>query len=110
MLYHIYAGMGGGFGGARYMGTADCKNEEEASRIAYEYAVEEYQQYEGYYGVVDMAEIYENPAEFGIDDEESECFDDEVEAVYQDEVESWIEYYAVPVEEDTDFEEEEEML
>ena len=42
MMYNIYAGLGGGFGGANYIGTMDCKSLEDAYALAREYAIEEY--------------------------------------------------------------------
>ena len=41
MMYNIYAGLGGGFGGANYIGTMDCKSLEDAYALAREYAIEE---------------------------------------------------------------------
>lgn len=35
MMYNIYAGLGGGFGGANYIGTIDCKSLEDACGIPY---------------------------------------------------------------------------
>ena len=34
--YKVYAGLGGGFGGAKYIETVEAANEEEATDIAYE--------------------------------------------------------------------------
>ena len=33
-LYNVYAGMGGGFGGATFIGTYECDSEEEATDLA----------------------------------------------------------------------------
>lgn len=49
MKYNIYAGLGGGFGGARLVAEAEeFENQAAAEEYAYEYAIEEYQSYEGY--------------------------------------------------------------
>ena len=50
--YNIYAGLGGSFGGAAYRGTGDFKSLADAENEAYELAVEEYQSYEGYHGIL----------------------------------------------------------
>ena len=68
MMYNIYAGLGGGFGGANYIGTIDCESLEDAYALAREYAIEEYDSYSGMYGVTDRGDIYDNPEDFGLDE------------------------------------------
>lgn len=99
MLYNIYAGMGGSFGGAQYMGTVDCEAGE-AYEMARQFAIEEYESYAGYHGIVDIGEIWDDLERFGL---EEGCSEDDVEEVYTDEVESWIEYWVVSLEEDSEF-------
>lgn len=98
MKYNLYAGLGGGFGGANLVFKgAEYNDIEEATEAAYEYAVEEYQSYEGYHGLTSYNDIKENPEEYGLD-ENPEAED--VDEVYTEEVENWIEYYAIPTTED----------
>ena len=98
MKYNLYAGLGGGFGGANLVFKgAEYNDIEEATEAAYEYAVEEYQSYEGYHGLTSYNDIKENPEEYGLD-EDPEVED--VNEVYTEEVENWIEYYAIPTAED----------
>lgn len=94
MKYDLYAGLGGGFGGANliYKG-AEYNNIEEATNAAYEYAVEEYQSYEGYHGLTSYGDIKENPEEYGLCEDPEE---EDINEVYTEEMESWIEYYAFP--------------
>lgn len=93
-LYNIYSGLSGGFGDAEYKGTADFDSEEEALQVAYEFAVDDYQSYEGMRGVLDWFEVAEqndlNPDEDG----------DEIDRLYNDEIESWIDYYVILTEND----------
>ena len=98
MKYNLYAGLNGGFGGANLVFKgAEYNNIEEATEAAYEYAVEEYQSYEGYHGLTSYDDIKENPEDYGLDeDPEAEDIDE----VYTEEVENWIEYYAIPTAED----------
>ena len=98
MKYDLYAGLGGRFGGANLIFKGvEYDNIEEATKAAYEYAVEEYQSYEGNYGLTSYDDIKENPEDYGLDeDPEAEDIDE----VYTEEVESWIEYYAIPTAED----------
>lgn len=98
MKYNLYAGLNGGFGGANLVFKgAEYNDIEEATEAAYEYAVEEYQSYEGYHGLTSYNDIKENPEDYGLDkDPEAEDIDE----VYTEEVESWIEYYAIPTAED----------
>ena len=88
--YNIYAGLGGSFGGAKYVGTLNGVTSEEASDAAFESAIEEYESYEGYHGLRNIGDIME---EEGVD--EQEAYD-----IYIDERESWLDYYAIPADED----------
>lgn len=88
--YNIYAGLGGSFGGAKYVGTLNNVTSEVASDVAFESAIEEYESYEGYHGLRDVGDIME---EEGVD--EQEAYD-----IYIEERESWLDYYAVPTDED----------
>ena len=88
--YNIYAGLGGGFGGARLVAKAEeFENEEAAVKYAYEYAIEEYQSYEGYYGIVSYGDILDYPEDYGLEDGFTE---EDVQEIYQEEIESWITY------------------
>ena len=93
--YNIYAGMDGSFGGASLVDTVVCDNEAQANEIAREYAIEIYQSYEGLYGIKDWYEVREELRDSGLDYE-----DDTVTDCYEEEVESWIDYYVEPVDED----------
>lgn len=93
--YKIYAGLGGGFGGAQHLETAQFANESDANDYAYQLALQEYQSYEGMHGLYEFADIYENPTDFGLDED---CTEDEAHEAYLQEVESWIEYWVEVVE------------
>ena len=101
MKYNIYAGLGGSMGGPTYVGTGEFKDEDSATNYAYAMAVEEYQSYEGYHGILDWYDVAEQEE---LDPEEDEKT---IDAMYQEEVESWIEYYAILFEEDKEFNPEE---
>ncbi len=103
MMYNIYAGLGGGFGGANYIGTIDCKSLEDAYALAREYAIEEYDSYSGMYGVTDRGDIYDNPEDFGLDEDWDE---EDVDDVLNEEINSWIDYWAVPEDEDENLDDE----
>ena len=96
--FRVFAGMGGGFGGAKDYGVYEFKNAEEAERYAYEMAVQEYQSYEGYHGIISWGEIAENPEEFGLEEGYTE---DDINEIYNEEIDGWISYYAEEVSEDT---------
>ena len=94
--YNIYAGLGGGFGGARLVAEAEeFENEAAAVNYAYECALEEYQSYEGYHGIVSYGDILDYPKDYGLEDGFTE---EDVQEIYQEEVESWISYYVKEVE------------
>lgn len=90
--YNIYAGLGGGFGGASYQGTISLDSELEAEKVAYDCAVDIYESYAGSHGLVDIGEIEENPEEFGLEDGYTE---QELYEVYTEEMENWLVYYVL---------------
>ena len=93
--YKVYAGLGGGFGGAKYIETVEAANEEEASQIAYEYAVEEYESYEGLHGLASYGDVVDNPEEYGLDED---CQNEEyLWEAYEEERSTWLDYYVKEV-------------
>ena len=78
MLYAIYAGMGGSFGGANFIGLAVHDNEEQAMEEARCVAIEEYESYERLYGVFDQ-----------------QCDEDGLD--YAEEIESWIDFKVIEI-------------
>lgn len=98
--YEIYAGMGGGFGGAQLHGIYEFSSAQEAERYAYDLAFDEYQSYEGSHGILSWDEVYEDCLasewiEPGAQSEaEIECI---VDDAYLEQVESWIEWRAIPI-------------
>lgn len=96
--FKIYCGMGGSFGGARYNGTYEYANIDEATADAYRMAEEEYQSYEGCHGILSYADCEEDLQDSGFID--GDMSDDEIEDMvyshYREEIESWISYYALP--------------
>lgn len=86
--FKIYAGLGGGFGGASYEGTYEFDTQEEALEYAYQAAIDCYQSYEGNNGILGWEECKEACIESGWGDD-----DDTVDSYYGEEIESWIDYY-----------------
>lgn len=84
--YEIFAGLNGGFNSIVSKGIYDCVDMEQAEDLAYEFAIEEYQAYEGAPGLPCYEEIL------------NECSsEEEAENEYWEEVNMWIECYAVLV-------------
>lgn len=101
MLFEIYAGLSGGFGGAKYVETIEFPSYEEAEDYALELAIEEYQGYEGLHGIRSISEIMEDE---GLDE-------DDAELEYLEERDSWLDYYVEEIDEDEeedDYEDEDE--
>lgn len=98
--FKIYAGLGGGFGGANYHGTYEYENIDEALNDAYNLAFEEYQSYEGCHGILSCEEVAADLRDSGLigDDLTDSELEDAVYSYYLEEVESWIEYHAMPAE------------
>ena len=87
MKYKIYAGLGGGFGGATYQMTEDYASIDEA--------LEEYESYEGMHGIMSWEDCREDLEESGFD-----YNDESVDSRYQEELESWLSYYVEPAEDE----------
>ena len=99
--YNIYAGLGGGFGGAKYQYTGLYDNEDDAFIDAYTAVSEEYESYSGYHGLLTYEEalktaMNDNP---GKSEEELQEYIDEL---FEEDKENWIEYYVVLTSEDTE--------
>lgn len=107
-LFNIYAGLGGSFGGAIYRETMEFDTLDDAENYAYHLARDEYESYEGLHGIKSWGDIAD---EMGFDPEDDDMsqeriqeIEEEISNYYNEEVEQWIDYYAVPVEEETNFE------
>lgn len=94
--FKVYAGLGGGFGGAHYHGTYEYDSQEEALKDAYRLAEEEYQSYEGHHGILSYDDCLEDMRESGwISDDMTDAeIEDAVASHYLEEIESWIVYEA----------------
>ena len=106
--YNIYAGLGGSFGGANYKFTIEAKSKEEAEDIAYNEAVEVYQDFEGTYGIMDW-----NDCAISLEIDpytENDNLIAEVDELYNEEMENWIEYYAILTSEDENISKEELVM
>ncbi len=104
----MYAGLSGSFGGANYQGTYEFEHEQDAMQAAFNLAVEEYQSYEGMYGLMNWNDCEEDCRESGwiTDDMDEDTIGKLVDSVYNDEIDDWISYY-VKLDDGTGEEEEE---
>lgn len=98
--FKIYAGLSGGFGGARFCGVYDCEDEHEAEEIAREEAMQEYESYGGYHGLYTWDSMRQEIAdnEYGGDIEQVDPED--VDIAMTEEVEGWLSYRIIPVADD----------
>ena len=101
--FRIYAGLGGGCGGAYYQETDDFNTKEEAETRAYEIACECYesQQGSGIEGWEDFMEEARSEIDSQGDNLDDEEYEQAVEAYaigLEDEArESWVDYYVIKV-------------
>ena len=86
--FEIYAGLGGGFGGAQLQETVEGITLEQAETWAYELACEEYDSYAGMHGLRNINEIMED----------EDCDEDTAWEYFEEDRNSWIDYYAVEIE------------
>ena len=70
-----------------------ANDQKEADEIAWEYAREEYEMFEGLHGIRGMAEIAEEDYDINIDEADDATYND-IEADYIDERESQLDYWA----------------
>ncbi len=111
-LYHLYVGLGGGFGGAQFSHAEEFESRDEAIEAAYELAVEEYESYGGFHGLESYDSLRELMQEEALQNGEcpegqdvSEYITDEmVDEAYREEVDGWIQYYVRLADEDGEYE------
>lgn len=108
--FEIYAGLGGGFGGASLQYIEQYDSLKEAEQCAYELAIQEYESYGDMHGLQTFDEAIEE-AKIKVSQEED--FNEDLEEwqenileyanqIYNDWVESWIEYYAKEIKEEVE--------
>lgn len=81
--YRIFAGLGGGFGGAKEVDELEFDTEDEALDYAYHQAFEIYEGYTGMYGLRGITEIMEG----------NECTIEDAEEIMREDADSWLDYY-----------------
>ena len=96
--FKLFAGMSGGFGGPNYHGTYEYPNRDEAMKDAYDLAVEEYQSYEDYHGILSWDDVYQDLVDSGFIDTISDNeIEEMVDDAYLEAIEGWITYNAFEV-------------
>ena len=98
--FKIYAGLSGGFGGARYCGVYDCADRNEAEEIAREEAMQEYESYGGYHGLYTWDSMRQEIADTEYDGDIEQVDPEDVDIAMAEEVEGWLSYRIVPVGDD----------
>ena len=68
--YRLYVNSIGG--GTYCEGPFEFRTKKEAIDYAYELAIDDYESFGGYHGIVSYSEVLENKAEFGLDEDASE--------------------------------------
>lgn len=108
-LFKIFAGMGGGFGGATYQGTEEFETEEQAMSAAYNLACDFYESQEGcgcdgYEEFITEATEQLDENDYEDESDYGSALEEYANALSDDARESWIDYWV----EETDSMEEEE--
>jgi hypothetical protein len=98
--FKIYAGLSGGFGGARYCGVYECDGRDEAETYAREQAVEEYESYGGYHGLYTWDSMRQEIADDEYDGNIEQVDPEDVDMRLMEEVEGWLTYKVIPVQDD----------
>ena len=95
--FKIYAGLSGGFGGARFCGIYECNDKREAETYAREQAVEEYESYGGYHGLYTWDSMRQEIADNEYDGDIEQVDPEDVNMAMTEEVENWLSYRIIPV-------------
>jgi hypothetical protein len=90
-LYNIYYGTIGKTLGCKYHFTKNCRNEDEAKKIAETSAQSFYYKNEGKYGIPSYKDIVKESEITGID----------IEKLYKEHINDMIRFYIIPTEIDT---------
>ena len=98
--FKIYAGLSGGFGGARYCGVYECADRDEAEIYAREQAIEEYESYGGYHGLYTWDSMRQEIADDEYDGDIEQVDPEDVDMRLMEEVEGWLTYKIIPVQDD----------
>lgn len=97
-FYKIYAGLGGGFGGADYRYTDGFRNRKDAEAAAYVEACDTYWMHEGS-GIEDWNDFYTqgesevDESDFDSVEEWNEAIENWATEAQRDDMETWIEYW-----------------
>jgi hypothetical protein len=94
--FKIYAGLGGGFGGADYHGIHEFVDEDDAFDHARLIACEDYESYAGMHGLRSYEDIYQDFVDEGIED----IYESDIEYEYEQERDSWLDYFVEEVPDD----------
>ena len=104
MLYNIYAGLNGSFGGIRYQCTCDYDTDHEALEYAYNLACGSYESYAGLHGLKTFGDAIKEAYELGEFDKDTPQDDLEfveyAEDIYNEYMEGWLTYSVVAADED----------
>ena len=95
--FKIYAGLSGGFGGARYCGVYECADRDEAETYAREQAIEEYESYGGYHGLYTWDSMRQEIADDEYDGDIEQVDPEDVDMRLMEEVEGWLTYKIISV-------------
>ena len=95
--FKIYAGLSGGFGGARYCGVYECADKNEAETYAREQAIEEYESYGGYHGLYTWDSMRQEIADDEYDGDIEQVDPEDVDMRLMEEVEGWLTYKIISV-------------
>lgn len=102
MLYNLYAGLTGVFGGCRYRTTEEFDTEQEAEDAARILAVQEYEEHAGLYELPSWDDICDKYCEENQLDEANLSAQDneEIDQIYEETMDSWLSYLVTTIDED----------
>lgn len=102
MKFKIFAGLGGGFGGAEFQYIKEFASLEDAEEAAWSAAADIYDSYKGMHDLRTVSEIIEEDLQ---GKEYADLLEEELlavaEEIYFEERESWLDYYVEEVTDDT---------
>ena len=87
--YRLYINSVGG--GTECEGPREFNSKEYAMDEARLMAIDDYESFEGYHGIVDCGEIMDNPEDYGIEEGDSDAAWATYEGIKEDSLDYWVE-------------------
>ena len=101
MWYRLYVNSVGG--GTEVDGPREFNDEKGALEYAHDLAVEDYESFEGYHGIVDFDDVMSNPEDYGIEEGDGDAAWEVYEETKENALDYWVKEATGPDDIDEDY-------